>query len=239
MIVMHHIYIISRISFLATKMLIINLLCLKSCYATYEMWESEWRSWIECKKRCLVTIYDSEDFSQQEVRANQLNLNTVDCVYLVVRHEIIKRSISRKRMSFGNIYSKKTTPKCFYIPANKVLFENQNRPSWRLSYFSLIRDALTGNLPADIVTYLGERGNGQYLWNYFVQHPDEVKYGVVNTIDYMTAAMAQWSNTDQVGCSISCKWHKPMSSNCDGVLHQRLKIERNLGAMMRPRDTEE
>uniref|UniRef100_F1KR19 Thyrotropin-releasing hormone-degrading ectoenzyme n=1 Tax=Ascaris suum TaxID=6253 RepID=F1KR19_ASCSU len=62
---------------------------------------------------------------------------------------------------------------------------------------ALIRDALTGNLPADIVTYLGERGNGQYLWNYFVQHPDEVKYGVVNTIDYMTAAMAQWSNTDQ------------------------------------------
>uniref|UniRef100_A0A0M3JJW5 Glycosyl transferase n=1 Tax=Anisakis simplex TaxID=6269 RepID=A0A0M3JJW5_ANISI len=36
------------------------------------------------------------------------------------------------------------------------------------------------------------------LWNYFVAHPDEVKYGVVDTLEYMSSAMAYWNSEDDI-----------------------------------------
>uniref|UniRef100_A0A914RS51 Uncharacterized protein n=1 Tax=Parascaris equorum TaxID=6256 RepID=A0A914RS51_PAREQ len=67
-----------------------------------------------------------------------------------------------------------------------------------LSFVSpLVSDALIGNLPTSTITYIGNRDETRrVLWNFFINHQDDVSFGIPDFETYMSAAMTRWNSQD-------------------------------------------
>ncbi|VDM38182.1 unnamed protein product [Toxocara canis] len=63
---------------------------------------------------------------------------------------------------------------------------------------NLILGAVHGELPAELVAYIGKRDEANHLWNFFTSNPNLVKYGVVDMSEYMTAAMERWNSQNDI-----------------------------------------
>uniref|UniRef100_A0A915A8A4 Thyrotropin-releasing hormone-degrading ectoenzyme n=4 Tax=Parascaris univalens TaxID=6257 RepID=A0A915A8A4_PARUN len=61
----------------------------------------------------------------------------------------------------------------------------------------LVSDALIGNLPTSTITYIGNRDETRrVLWNFFINHQDDVSFGIPDFETYMSAAMTRWNSQD-------------------------------------------